>query len=442
MPTRALSGGWRMRIALAQALLSRADCLLLDEPTNHLDFAGVLWLQHFLKTKLDPDCMLLMISHDRTFLDEVVTDIVEIRRQDIEQGSGNYSSWQRRKELEREAVASKLECNERERERTKVMIQKMRETAASSKKGKEADANKLRQAKQRETQLYGKVSSSGEAKTYGRLELANVNGRVVDIKAYAAEKLAAEEKFQIKLPEPEILTGALLQLDGASFTIKEVNRTILKNVTLLLEPQTRVAVVGINGAGKTTLLRWLEGEQWPDNRAHRHPKLKIAHVSQHHLETLENHLAETCVDWIRSVLPPLACGQDDHTALSRVAPDQLLFSYLANFGLGGIAKQKLGTLSGGQKARLAFAGQVWHRPHLLLLDEPTNHLDIETLDSLAEALRVYQGAVVIVSHNQSFLSDVCNELWTVDDGKVKCSRRDGFASEFAAFRRKVLRTIH
>merc|ERR1712048_500505 len=151
---------------------------------------------------------------------------------------------------------------------------------------------------------------------------------------------------------------------------------------------------------------------------------------------------ETCLDWIRVVLPPLEPGQDPNTALSKVAKDEFLFGYLANFGLGGIAKQKLGTLSGGQKARLAFAGQVWHRPHLLLLDEPTNHLDIETLDSLAEALRVYQGAVVIVSHNQSFLSDVCNELWTVDDGKVKCSRRDAFASEFAAFRRKVLRTIN
>merc|ERR1712156_667816 len=114
MPTSALSGGWRMRLALAQALLSRADCLLLDEPTNHLDFAGVLWLQHFLQTKLNPDCMLVMITHDRTFLDDVVTDIIEIRGQNIEQGPGNYSSWQQRKAQERETITSMLEANERE----------------------------------------------------------------------------------------------------------------------------------------------------------------------------------------------------------------------------------------------------------------------------------------------------------------------------------------
>lgn len=431
-----------MRIALAQALLSRADCLLLDEPTNHLDYAGVVWLQHFLKSKLDPDCMLVMISHDRSFLDDVVTDIVEICRQDIEQGPGNFSSWQQRKELEREAIASKLEANERERERTKDMIHKMRESAASSKRGKEADANKLRQAKQRETQLYGKISSSGEAKTYGRLELANVNGRVVDIKALAADKLAVEEKTKIKLPEPGELSGALLHMDGASYTIQEVNRTLLRGVKVLLEPQSRVAVVGVNGAGKTTLLRWLEGEQWPENKASRHPKLKLAHISQHHLEGLECHLAATCVDWFRGQLPPLEPGQDPHTTFSGVAPDQLLFTYLANFGLGGIAKQKVGTLSGGQKARLAFAGQVWHRPHLLLLDEPTNHLDIETLESLAEALKAFQGAVVIVSHNQSFLSEVCNELWVVDDGKVKCCGKDDrFSTDFAAYRRKIMRKV-
>jgi len=444
MPTRSLSGGWRMRLALAQALLSRADCLLLDEPTNHLDFAGVLWLQHFLTTRLDPDCMLVMISHDRTFLDEVVTDIIEIRGKTIEQGSGSLSSWQRRKAEEREAIASKVEANERERARTKDMIQNMRESAASGKKGKEADANKLRQAKQREQWLHGKVSSSGESKTYGRLELVNFHGSIVDINALAADKLAEEAKMKIKLPEPELLRGELLQLDGCSFTIAEVGRTILKNVKLALEPRSCVAVVGTNGAGKTTLLRWLEGEQWPDNKAHRHPKLKVAHVSQHHLERLEEHLGETCIEWIRGVLPPLEPGEDPNTTLSNVAKDEFLFAYLANFGLGCIAKQKLGTLSGGQKARLAFAAQVWHRPHLLLLDEPTNHLDIETLEALAEALKAFQGAVVIVSHNQGFLSDVCNELWTVDAGRVQCTGRSsekGFEVEFAAYKRQVLKSI-
>lgn len=444
MPTRALSGGWRMRLALAQALLSRADCLLLDEPTNHLDFAGVLWLQQFLKTKLSSDCMLLMISHDWAFVDDVVTDIVEIRRQGIEQGPGNYSSWQRRKVEERQAVAAKVEANERERERTKDMIQKMRESAASGKKGREADANKLRQASQREVWLSGKISSSGEAKTYGRLEMVDFHGQLVDVKALAADKLSQEAGIRFKLPEPELLSGNLLKLDGASFSIAEVGRTILRDVKLALELHSRVAVVGMNGAGKTTLLRWLEGEQWPRNEGQRHPKLKVAHVSQHHLERLEDHLGETCIERIRGVLPPLEPGQDPNTVLANVARDELLFAYLSNFGLGDIARQKVGTLSGGQKARLAFAAQVWNRPHLLLLDEPTNHLDIETLEALSDALKAFQGAVVIVSHNQSFLSDVCNELWIVDGGRVTCTGKGacGFTKEFAAYRRKVLRLIN
>lgn len=431
-----------MRLALAQALLSRADCLLLDEPTNHLDFAGVLWLQHYLQTRLNPDCMLVMISHDRTFLNDVATDIIEIRNQNIEQTSGNFAAWKQAKEERRQAVASTVEANERERERTREMIQKMR-ADASGKKGKEGDANKLRQAKQREIQLYGKISSSsGESKTYGRLELAQFQGATVDIKALAAQELTTEAKTVIKLPEPELLKGALLRLEGANFTIPEAGRTILKNVKVAVEAKSRIAVVGINGAGKTTLLRLLEGEQWPNDKAHRHSKLKVAHVSQHHLERLECHLSETCVDWLRGVLPPLEPGQDCNMTLSNVAKHELLFGYLANFGLGGIAKQKLGTLSGGQKARLAFAAAVWNRPHLLLLDEPTNHLDIETLDSLAEAIKAFQGAVVIVSHNQSFLTDVCNELWTVDAGKVICTGKgDGFEKEFAAYRRKVLRRI-
>jgi ATPase subunit of ABC transporter with duplicated ATPase domains len=443
MPTKALSGGWRMRLALAQALLSRADCLLLDEPTNHLDLAGVLWLQNFLMHKLDPDVMLVMISHDRVFLDCVVTDIIEIRRQNIEQGPGNFSAWQQRRAQQQEAISSKIEANEKERKRTKEMIQKMRDTASSSSSKREADPNKLRQAKQRQTQLYGKVGANGEEKTYGRLELVNYNGKVCEVKALA-EELVADEKMKIRLPEAGQLSGILLALDGASFTITEANRTILRNVKLSLEPQSRVAVVGTNGAGKTTLLRWLEGAQWPqDSKARRHPKLKVAHVSQHHLERLEDHLTETCLDYLRSVLPNLEPGSDPNTILSNVASETLLHGYLANYGLGGIAKQKLGTLSGGQKARLAFAAEVWHKPHLLLLDEPTNHLDVETLDALSDALRTFQGATVIVSHNQGFLTEVCNELWTVDAGKVSCSGRgsENFSKEFSAYRRKVLRQI-
>jgi len=250
-------------------------------------------------------------------------------------------------------------------------------------------------------------------------------------------------KTKIKLPEPEQLSGCLLQLERASFVIPGTKSPILRNVNVNLQPDSRVAIVGANGAGKTTLLRLLEGQQWPDRGAHRHTKLKIAHVSQHHLETLEAHLNENCAVYLRSQLPQPAPGGNPSSALTNVSSDQELHAHLANFALGPQARQKIGTLSGGQKARLAFAAQVWQRPHLLLLDEPTNHLDMEVLEALAEALRTFEGAAVIVSHNQHFLMSVCNELWTVDSGSVTCGGHgfDVFRSQFTAYRKDALKKL-
>lgn len=209
----------------------------------------------------------------------------------------------------------------------------------------------------------------------------------------------------------------------------------MNNISLNVQLGSQVAVVGPNGAGKTTLLRLLQGEQWPDNDSIRHRKLKIAHVTQNHLQDLESHLLESCVNYFRSLLPAAEPGND--TGLSKKATDQVLITYLANFSLGPQAKQKIGSLSGGQKARLALATQVWFRPHLLLLDEPTNHLDMETLDALAQALKEFAGASIIVSHNSHFLQSVCNELWVVSDGTLTSSGRGEtqFLTKFAAYRK-------
>jgi len=188
-------------------------------------------------------------------------------------------------------------------------------------------------------------------------------------------------------------------------------------------------------------LRLLQGEQWDDNAGRRHRKLKIAHVTQNHLQDLESHLCETCVDHFRSLLPAPEPGND--AGLSNRATDHVLITYLAGFSLGPQARQKIGSLSGGQKARLALATQVWFRPHLLLLDEPTNHLDMETLDALAQALQEFAGASIIVSHNSHFLKSVCNELWTVSNGTLTSSGRDEaqFAAKFHAYRKTALRKL-
>jgi len=423
-PSRALSGGWKMRLALAQALMSRADCLLLDEPTNHLDLVGVLWLQQYLLNKISSDTILVMISHDRDLLDSVVTDIIEIRHQQIEQGSGNYSEWKQAREEEEKGIMSRLDAAERQEKKAADMLQRMKEQ--TQKKGKEVDPNKQRQAKEREVKLYGKVSSSGEALTYGRIGLEVAGGgryklgpgatkEIVDIHELAAQKLAADgPPAKIKLLEPEELQGVLLETENANFKIGA--RTILKGVKLNIQPGCRVAVVGPNGAGKTTLLRLLQGEQWPDSKSARHRKLKIAHVTQNHLQDLESNLSEQCVDYFRNCLPAPEPGND--AGLSNRASDQTLITYLANFGLGPLSRQKIGTLSGGQKARLTFATQVWFRPHLLLLDEPTNHLDMQCIDALARAINRFNGGLVLVSHDFRLIGQVAKEIWVCDKKTV------------------------
>jgi len=451
-----LSGGWRMRLGLAQALLSRADCLLLDEPTNHLDLVGVLWLQNYLRKRLSEDCILLVISHDREFLDKVTTDTIEVRQRKIEQGSGNYSVWEQRKSEEKETITSKLNAAERQEKKNVEMIQRMKEQA--QKKGKDADPNKQRQAKERQIKTFGKVSSSGEQMTYGRLGMSGVGGHkfrlsyahegVLDIHELAADKLGGDgATTKIKLPEPEQLTGILLQLNGASYKVAEPKRTILRDVSLSIRPESRIAIVGANGAGKSSLLRLLEGEQWPCNGASRHTKLKLAHVSQHHLQSLEAQLDTTPLEHLRSCIASFEAQgnatSNDATGLTSVVSEQALFAYLATFGLGSQAKQKIGTLSGGQKARLAIATRVWFRPHLLLLDEPTNHLDMESLDALAQALANFKGAAVIVSHNQNFLKSVCKELWILEGGKVCCGARgeEAFSSQFDDYRRLAVKKL-
>jgi len=426
--------------------------LLLDEPTNHLDLVGVLWLQQYLSKKISSETILVMISHDRSFLDSVVTHIVEIRHKKIEQGVGNYSAYRQAREEEAKGIQSKLDSAERQEKKAADLVHRMKEQ--SQKKGKDVDPNKQRQAKERQIKLMGKTSSSGESTTYGRIGLVGANGgrfhvgpamkvAPIDIHELAADKLSPDGvKIKMKLPEPEELDGVLLETESASFRIEEANRVILRGVKINIQPKSRIAVVGPNGAGKTTLLRLLLGEQWPETKATRHRKLKVAHVSQNHLQELEAHLTSAAVDYFRTCLPT-AGPMSDATVLSSTSSDQALITFLANFGLGPQARQKVGTLSGGQKARLAFATQVWDRPHVLLLDEPTNHLDMDTLDALADAVREFAGAVVIVSHNQHFLTSVCNELWTVDKGQVLCSGRGSeiFASKFAEYRRAALRTL-
>jgi len=227
--------------------------------------------------------------------------------------------------------------------------------------------------------------------------------------------------LSFKFPAAQPLKGGgldMITMDDCKFKYDGMDRWLLRDMTLHVSKNSRIAIVGRNGAGKSTLLQMLSGElQVSGGKFHRHPALKVAHIAQHHIEHLASYLEIRPVDYFLQ----------QHQAKN----EQEARQFLGQFGLvGSLALQKIGTLSGGQKARLAFATVLYEKPHILILDEPTNHLDRDSLESLAVAVEKFEGAVVVVSHNQDFMSRCANEMWTVADGRVKVEVADEEGTTF------------
>jgi len=249
-------------------------------------------------------------------------------------------------------------------------------------------------------------------------------------------KLRNDETLRFRFPEVDITWDEdtnLLEVDNASVRLGET--VILKKVTLTLEPCARIAIVGANGSGKSTLMRALAGElkfeEGSRGRGRKHPDWKPASVSQDHLETQGKSLHHNCVNYIREQLPKGDNLRGGEGELTQKSGDSVLRGILGNFGMGKDAIKKLGYLSGGQRARLSLAAATWWGPNYLLLDEPTNHLDVDSLDALSLGLQSYEGAVIVVSHNQGFLETLCDELWIVEGGTVKvCPKGDDAFTEF------------
>ncbi|CUI63512.1 ABC-F family ATP-binding cassette domain-containing protein [Achromobacter xylosoxidans] len=366
-PVASFSGGWRMRLALARALMAPSELLLLDEPTNHLDLDAMLWLEKWLAAY--PGTVML-ISHDTEFLDAVAKSILHFDHAKLVRYRGGYGDFltQRAERLRQTNIA--YERQTREAARLQGFIDRFK-----------AKASKAKQAQSR-------------VKALARMQVL--------------APLHAEAGIDIRIPSPEQVPDPLLTLEhlSAGYTDAAGNEVpILRDVTLMVRAGSRVGVLGANGAGKSTLIKTLAEElpvQAGERRASR--GLAIGYFHQHQLDMLD-------VD-----STPLA-------HLARLSPEtreQELRNYLGGFGFSGdTVNSKVGPMSGGEKARLALSLIVWQKPNLLLLDEPSNHLDVETREALAAALAEFGGSMLLVSHDRHLLRTTVDSFWIVADGAVR-----------------------
>ncbi|MGW1444275.1 ABC transporter ATP-binding protein [Serratia rhizosphaerae] len=361
-PVRAFSGGWRMRLNLAQALLCRSDLLLLDEPTNHLDLDAVIWLERWLKSYPGT---LVLISHDRDFLDPIVDKILHIEQQTINEYTGNYSSFERQRATKLAQQQSLYQTQQEKVAHLQSYIERFR-----------AKATKAKQAQSR-------------IKMLERMELI--------------APAHVDNPFSFSFRQPESLPNPLLRMEKVSAGYGD--KVILQSIKLNLVPGSRIGLLGRNGAGKSTLIKLLADELAPLSGEIGLAKgIKLGYFAQHQLE------------FLRADESPL-----QH--LSRIAPrvlEQQLRDYLGGFGFqGDKVSEATGRFSGGEKARLVLALIVWQRPNLLLLDEPTNHLDLDMRQALTEALIDFEGALVVVSHDRHLLRSTTDDLYLVHDGQVE-----------------------
>ncbi len=380
MAVSEFSGGWRVRLNLARALMQPSDLLLLDEPTNHLDLDAVLWLEQWL---LKYPGMLLMISHDREFLDGVSTHTLHLNDNRAKLYTGDYTSFERQRSehLRQQQIA--FEKEQAERAHLQSFIDRFK-----------AQASKAKQAQSRVKRL---------AKLAG------------------TEAVRAERQIHINFAEPARLPHSLIRLNhvDAGYGSVDAATTILRNVGFGLEAGDRIGLLGPNGAGKSTLVKTLVGElSLLTGERSVHPDLVLGYFAQHTVESL--HEGQTPIDHLRDIAPNVSV-QEFRDFLGRW-----------NFA-GDRAFEVIDSFSGGERARLALALIAWRKPNVLLLDEPTNHLDLDMREALAEALSDFPGAIVLVSHDRHLTGLVCETFWRVADGKVEEFKGD--LDEYAAWLR-------
>ena len=380
-PVSQFSGGWRRRIALASALMSRSAVLLLDEPTNHLDLDAVLWLEEWLA---EYPGLLLVVAHDREFLDRIVNKIVSIEQARVTLHTGNYSAFESRRAGRLAQQQAAYLRQQRELRQVMDFVQRFR-----------AKATKAAQAQSR-------------LKALERME------RIAPAHA--------DSPFTFAFPEPEKLPRPLLTLDRAAVGYGE--RVVIENIEFSVSPGDRIGLLGRNGAGKSTFTRALAGgSPLLGGQRVAAQDLGVGYFAQHQLEQLDPN-ASPLEHLKRLGGPALARGTEEEQR-----------TYLGGFGFSGDRVfEPVAPFSGGEKARLVLSLIVSQRPNLLLLDEPTNHLDLEMRHALSMALQSYSGAIVLVSHDRHLLRLVTDVFWLVADGRA--GPYDGDLDDYAQWLRR------
>jgi ATP-binding cassette subfamily F protein 3 len=365
-PVSSFSGGWRMRLNLAQALMCPSELLLLDEPTNHLDLDAIIWLEEWLKRYPGT---LIVVSHDRDFLDAVASAVVHIEQRRLRRYSGNYSAFEAERARHLVLAQSQFEKQQRERAHLQSFIDRFR-----------AKATKARQAQSRM-----KMLSKME-------ELAPL---------HVAAPFSFDFREPLRAPDP------LIVLEQAAAGYGE--KVVLRELSLSLRSEQRIGLLGVNGAGKSTFIKTVAGVLSPLGGTMTVNKgLVVGYFAQHQIEMLRDD---------QSPLWHLARISQSAGSAPR---EQELRNYLGSFNFpGDMATSTIEHFSGGEKARLALALIVWQRPNLLLLDEPTNHLDLETREALAVALAQFEGTLILVSHDRHLLRATTEQLLIVADGAVR-----------------------
>ncbi|MBM7070832.1 ABC transporter ATP-binding protein [Shewanella sp. 202IG2-18] len=366
-PVRSFSGGWRMRLNLAQALLCRSDLLLLDEPTNHLDLDTTYWLESWIKSYQGT---LILISHDRDFIDGIVDEIVHVENQKLNYYKGNYTSFERVRAERMAQQQASYEKQQKERAHMQSFVDRFRYKASK--------------AKQAQSRLK------------------------------ALERMAelmpshADSPFKMSFKAPDALPNPLVAMEKVKVGYGET--PILNSVKMNLVPGARIGLLGRNGAGKSTLIKLLSGQLQPMSGEYQpNQGLKIGYFAQHQIEFLS--LDDSALMHLQR--------------LSTDAKEMELRNFLGGFGfIGDMALDPVRPFSGGEKARLVLALLVWQRPNMLLLDEPTNHLDLDMRHALTVALQTFEGAMVIVSHDRHLLRLTCNDYYLVDAGRVQSFNGD------------------
>lgn len=374
-PSKFLSGGWRMRVSLAKVLFCDPEILLLDEPTNHLDLDAVMWLQDYLQSF---SSTVLVVSHAREFLNTVCTDIIHIDEQKLTYYRGNYDQYEAQREANMMRQEKEFEAQQKHMAHVQSFIDRFRYNAKKA------------------------------SMVQSRLKYLNKLEKVDKV-------LSSDPNYFFNFSEPDQLRPPIIRVDEGEFAYGANEANLIEQLNFSVQMNTKVALLGANGVGKTTFLKILTGDlQLKNGTYFMNKKARISMFSQHHVENLD--LSLSAIEQFFKLYPD--------------ASNDLVRKHLANFGLtANIALRPIYLLSGGQKSRVSLALAAWTNPHVLIMDEPTNHLDMDAVDALILALNSYTGGLIVVSHDQYFVSCVCDEIWYIKNRKLR-----KFNGDFEAYR--------